>query len=337
MLGVLPYADPLRRRRIRRAARDLVKCDPWPQEDAITGSNLAELSLLRLLWLQQLCRRELFFRNREAAILLARASAETCLLGLYCLYHEDAVTRVRKANIESLRDLTRFLVHNNIIPEAVLDECLAVLGPKGERLSPFRMAKAIDTKLDGHSAVDFYLRFYAPTSTLFSHANGISLLRHIRPDGSLSDTPMVPWITRSAVRTADACVGIMAIGIAQRIGISSTAFSQYAEAHLNRTMAPLFVLAGRGVRNSWRRSDAIIAARATFDMRRYSTSREATTDGSEIREQRIGQGFDLAFRFFRSTDIPDEIVQIFRDHFVRVVVADIATEARPNNGSTKHR
>jgi hypothetical protein len=40
--GLLPYPDPQRQRRIRRSARGLVTCDPWPG-NAATGVDVAQL------------------------------------------------------------------------------------------------------------------------------------------------------------------------------------------------------------------------------------------------------------------------------------------------------
>jgi hypothetical protein len=82
---LLPRPDLIQRRRVRSAARNLVTCSPWPGEDA-TGTDAAQLAVLRLLWLQRQVRRAVRGRHREASVMLARASVETCILGLYCLH-----------------------------------------------------------------------------------------------------------------------------------------------------------------------------------------------------------------------------------------------------------
>ncbi|HEV3172051.1 MAG TPA: hypothetical protein VGZ32_16990, partial [Actinocrinis sp.] len=51
--GLLPYPDPARRRRVRRAASRLVVYEPWSADDATMGRDAAQLALLRILWLQK--------------------------------------------------------------------------------------------------------------------------------------------------------------------------------------------------------------------------------------------------------------------------------------------
>ena len=55
--GMLPYPDSRRRRRVRRAARALVVCEPWPSDSENTGPDAAQLALLRVLYLQKQTRR----------------------------------------------------------------------------------------------------------------------------------------------------------------------------------------------------------------------------------------------------------------------------------------
>ena len=96
--GMLPYPDLPRRVRVRRAARGLVRCEPWPADDAVTGRDVAQLALVRLLYLQTQTRRSTRARHREASVLLARSSLEACILGLYCLHAQDPVPALRAAN-----------------------------------------------------------------------------------------------------------------------------------------------------------------------------------------------------------------------------------------------
>src|SRR5262245_66414723 len=76
--GVLPYPDLLRRWRVNRRAHKLITCRYWPGDDA-TGMDAAQLALLRLLWLRRLTRNAVGMRRDEDAVLLARASIETCI------------------------------------------------------------------------------------------------------------------------------------------------------------------------------------------------------------------------------------------------------------------
>ena len=50
--SLLPYPDLLRRRRMRKSARRLIVSALWP-EDHATSLDIAQLALLRLLWLQR--------------------------------------------------------------------------------------------------------------------------------------------------------------------------------------------------------------------------------------------------------------------------------------------
>jgi hypothetical protein len=42
--GMLPYPEPRRRRRVRAAARALVTCETWPDDDHVTGPDVAQLA-----------------------------------------------------------------------------------------------------------------------------------------------------------------------------------------------------------------------------------------------------------------------------------------------------
>jgi hypothetical protein len=84
------------------AARSLVDCEPWPDDDATTGADAAKLALLRLLWLQRQTRSAARHRNGEATVLLARSLVEACILGLYCLHKPDAIPRLKAANIKAM-------------------------------------------------------------------------------------------------------------------------------------------------------------------------------------------------------------------------------------------
>ena len=94
LLGTLPVVDLPSRYRVRRLAVSLVECDPWPGM-AATGEDAAQLAILRLRRLQRETRCAVRGRHAEAATLLARASIETLITGLYCLHEQDAVARLQ--------------------------------------------------------------------------------------------------------------------------------------------------------------------------------------------------------------------------------------------------
>jgi hypothetical protein len=97
ILGMLPCPDVASRYRMRRAARRLVSLKTWPGMNA-ASADVAQLAMLRLLWLQRETRRAVRARHREAAVMLARASVETLLLGLYCLREKKAVDQLNAAS-----------------------------------------------------------------------------------------------------------------------------------------------------------------------------------------------------------------------------------------------
>ena len=94
VLAVLPVPDLATRIRVRRTARRLVACDPWPGM-AATGEDAAELALQQVLWLQRQTRRAFRRRQPEAAVMLARVTIETTITGAYCLHHPDAVAQLQ--------------------------------------------------------------------------------------------------------------------------------------------------------------------------------------------------------------------------------------------------
>jgi hypothetical protein len=116
------------------------------------------------------------------------------------------------------------------------------------------MAEVVANGASGEFNSDLYSRRHISLSTFFAHTNGFALLRHVRPDGALRDRPSYPWAKRSAVRTADACVGVLALAVANRSGRPADEFVNYANAHIMRSLAPVVTMAGRGARRSirWR-------------------------------------------------------------------------------------
>src|ERR1017187_9313584 len=126
VLGVLPCPDPVSRHRMRRTADRLVTLRTWP-DMAATSEQTAQLAMLRLLWLQRQTRRAVRGRHKEAAVMLARASVETLLLGLYCLRVPKAVAQLQAGNIKALGDTLAYVEEAGIVPEEVIRECAAAL------------------------------------------------------------------------------------------------------------------------------------------------------------------------------------------------------------------
>lgn len=317
--SALPYWDPFRRRRVRRAARQLVECSPWPGDDA-TAMDVAQLALLRLLWLQRETRRAARWRQSEAAALLARTSIETCLTGMYCLYAVDPVQQLRGDNAKSLGRMLGYLVSDGgLTPDVVAEAVRSLAGSPGPYPNVKQMADKVASGTGEAFATDMYDRLYVPTSTFFVHARGLALLRHINRDDTLLDRPEFPWTMRSAVRTADACVGILAAFIARRTrdGKAVGPFLEYANAHMKRSMTPLAMAGARGILRSvkWRRAPG--GARVLLDLRRYYASGQAASDPPEVREARTREGYEKLLEVI-GIKASDPGMKAVLDHFAQV-------------------
>lgn len=329
--GLLPAPDPVRRRRVRADARRLVDCDPWPEDDATTGPDVAKLALLRLLYLQKQTRRAALAGAGEAVVQLARSSVEACLLGLYALHEMDVVEQQKAGYLKAMRGMLRYLVDDGLVSQDIVDQSVAAMGRASNAPNVWTMAERADSTPSGAGAVGLYRRFYVPTSTFFVHANAASLLRHVRQDNTLSDQPSFPWARRSAVRISDASVGILASAIAASEGEPTAGFEQYARAHLTLAFTPMAAVVTRGLRRSVRVSQLPALARTVLDLRRYAASPQAVVDTPQAREVRAREGFDQVMQFL-GLDLPDDLVQLLREDFVTQLLDSITEHA----GQTTH-
>jgi hypothetical protein len=251
--GVLPYPDLLRRRRIRRAALRLVTCEEWPGADA-TGTDAAQLALLRLLWLQRLTRNAVSERRAEEAALLARAALETCIVGLYCVHSGDSIAYLSAANYRTAGQAVSYLSDGDLRSRDAVVGAVDALGELGPDLDIRDLALWLDREHELAVAASLYYTYYVPLSHLFSHAYAFALMRHVRPDGAVRRRATFPWAARSAVRLADACTGLLAANIADKSGTAPEPFLRYATAHLDRVLAPALVFTVKGaLRSSPRR------------------------------------------------------------------------------------
>ena len=192
-LAVLPVPDLVTRIRIRRTARFLIACDPWPGM-AATGPDAAQLALHHVLWLQRQTRRAVRSREPEAAVMLARVTIETTITGLYCLHRPDAVAQLQGESLRSLPLLLQFLTDADVIPASVLAECIGRLNlgtsAKGPTLEA--MARHVDKSTGGSVAMGLYNRYYRPASTLTMHGGGAVLLLHVTAaNGKLTRLPQL--------------------------------------------------------------------------------------------------------------------------------------------------
>ena len=226
---------------MRHAARKLAPLRTWPGMDA-TSAQVAQLAMLRLLWLQRQTRRAVRGRHREAAIMLARACVETLLLGVYSLREPKAVTQLHAANIKALGDAFVYFESINIVPAAVIRQCAAKLGDPGPSPKVWQMAKAVDDANGNTAARDIYHRLYVPLSNFTVHASGGTLMRHVRRNDRLSARPSRSWNRRSPARVADAATGLLAAALAQEASKPAARLLRYASRHSERALMPVAVM-----------------------------------------------------------------------------------------------
>ena len=248
-LAVLPVPDLVTRIRIRRTARRLIACHPWPGMTA-TGPDAAQLALHRVLWLQRQTRRAVRSRQPEAAVMLARVTIETTITGLYCLHQPGAVAQLQGENLRTLPLLLQFLTDADLIPASVLAECIARLNlgtpAKGPALEV--MARHVDMSTGGSVATGLYNKYYRPASTLTMHGGAAALLLHVTADDKLTRRPSRTWARRSPARIADSCLGALTAAVAQRAGADYTRAVKYADKHGDRALTPVAVISSAGFR-----------------------------------------------------------------------------------------
>ncbi len=313
LLGVVPYPDPIRRRRARTAARRLITCTPWPGDDA-EPVDVAQLALLRLLWLQRETHRAARRKETEAAALLARACIETCIAGLYWLNGEDRVGRMRGDNARSFQRVVSYLADGNLITSSLVDEIAASISPPEQLPTVREMAKVVAVKTGERFATDVYDRLYVPLSTFYPHPSGLALLRHVRSDNGLAVVPMRVWSSRSAAHTADACMARLAIAVARGTGSPATPFASYANAHMSRSVAPVATMVGRQAFRGMRLSKLGSMVRALVSLRRYYDSGEAARDEYPERRARTRSAFSEMLELLGS-DVPEPQRDLVLDYF----------------------
>jgi hypothetical protein len=243
--NLAPYPDLARRRRVRKAARGLVTVRAWPKPpETGTGTQLAQLALLRLLWLQREIRRSVRLRHLEASGMLARACVETCLSGLYWLYVANAASQFDAQTLQSVMKLCLPMTGPGGVPESLLKDMAAAIGPSKSLPNMSVRVQAVDSVTGRRTAQDLYRRAYEPLSMLFVHSDSLGLMRYVDGRGLVKDRPIHPWTNFAMLRTADGCVGVLAASVAEQAGLPNQEFVSYANSHLGRAWLPLVALPG---------------------------------------------------------------------------------------------
>jgi hypothetical protein len=319
--NLVPYWDPGRRLRIRRAARALVSSRPWPGDQA-TAQDVAELVLLRLLWLQSQAHRAGQLRQAEATMLLSRAAVEACIAGLYWLQTPEAAIRLAGGNALALQRMLAYIFDDNPVDRELLDVTTVLGDPKA--LPDLRaMANAVAMHTNDHSAAELYRRIYIPLSTFVPHPTGVALLRHVRARDKVSEAPASVWSIRAALHATDACVASLAIAIADRAGAPTTDFKPYAESHMSRTVAPVFAVATRTAFRTVHWSQLPVMFQSVRELRRYYHSGEAARDSYPERKAKTADALERALQALGG-DVPDEFRKRLVDRAADTIAADPA-------------
>jgi hypothetical protein len=119
--------------------------------------------------------------------------------------------------------------------------------------STYQMARKVSEATGKSLALDLYKRLYAPLPTLFAHANGLVLMRHVGNKANLQAQPSYPWVRRSAVRICDVSVGILAWAVWEKSDLPTQMFADHTNAHMRRSLTPIFAM---GLRNAGGHSGA---------------------------------------------------------------------------------
>ncbi|WP_285691926.1 hypothetical protein [Actinoplanes sp. NBRC 103695] len=334
--GLLPYPDLPRRLAVRRRAWTLATSVDWPRDESdADGDSYARLALLRLLELQRATRRAVQTRQRESSALLARTAMETCILGLWCLHEPTAADKLRASELRNGPLMLTFLSSAGLVPQDLIRQAVGALGEPGRLPDVRSMAQLVDSKTGASLGIHLYDAAYRPASHYFTHATGAALLRHVTADYRYSAKPAKSWARRAPVRLADACVGVLAAAIADRIGNPAQVrlFARYAENHADRVLPPMLVTTGKALAGRVN----ISAIRTTFREARMTKSRlelELSQDqDSGEREARVRSMFVSLTASLGVEDLPPESVQPVLDFLVKKVLDGWATE-HANRSST---
>ncbi|MBS1844562.1 MAG: hypothetical protein JST53_09125 [Actinobacteria bacterium] len=309
---LMPYPDPGQRRAARKAARRLIDCVPSP-DLAPSPTEIAELALLRLLWLQRLSHSR-FPQAVDVDALVARASVETLITGLYWLHADDAqASGARGDTARAFRRLMDPFADEEFLPKKLIEGMAETLGPKASPPSLLEMARAVSLATGSSGAEDIYERLYRPLSILVAHPSVMGLLRHTRAD-RVDERPDRVWSTRAARHTADACMAYLAIELCEKRQLESVLLREYFEAHIQRANPPMATILGRWAIRQLRPRRIGRIIKPTARLWRYYRSGRAAVDTYPLRRAKTHLAFEEMFDAFGVSLSGDGAAVI--DHFV---------------------
>jgi hypothetical protein len=324
--GLLPYPDHRRRRLIRKTARRLVVCEPWPGNDC-TPLDVAELCILRALWLQRETHRTARSRHGEALALLTRTAVENCIVGLYCLHSDDPVDEFRAANAEAIHRMLGNIGFGEILTPEVLAAIDVEIGGAGSLPSVRKMAERVSQAIGDPLVTNLYWRVYVPVSTFFVHANGVTLLRHVSSSGKLLDEPEFPWARRCALRTADGCMGLLALAVAARKKEPQNDLAVYAQAHMDRALAPLAIMSGKSFGRALGPKNLFKLVGGLLKMRTWVRSGQSETEPWDVRSKRVRDWFST---YADASGAPESIRSVYLERLVIAIAGPQPASVEPS-------
>ena len=251
--------DRARRRKVRAAARAMVPHNAWTEPACLSPQDVANLILLRGLYLQTAVRRAASLHQRFAAIVLARSSIDAAISAIYALYVPGAIVHFEGGTARDLRKLLNEMAEeaDKRLLDGFFEEQLgdAAFLPVG------RMVEQIEKHGGPASVRQIYSRYYVPLSGIVAHAGPLSLQTHVHPRrGTTRRRPYPIWSRRSAVHTADAMMALIASEVAGVDHPDISLFVEYGNSHWQTVWPPLaFVLRGLAVtRLDYRIAPALI-------------------------------------------------------------------------------
>jgi hypothetical protein len=229
--------DPIRRRRVRAAAKRLIPAKAWATTDA-TADEIARVALLRVIFLQQETRRAARHAETEATAMLARASMEAAISGLFCTYVPGAEKLFEGEMAKRAKRLLGGLAEGADMA-GVFDQAFAQLGA-GKLPTVTGMVEQIKANGGGAGIGPLHTNFYDQVSTLYVHGGPLGLIRHVHPKTQATrERPYSAWSKRAAVHISDAMVGLLAAAIAGKDHPDSAFFEEYETTHFRVTWTPL--------------------------------------------------------------------------------------------------
>ncbi len=159
---------------------------------------------------------------------------------------------------------------------------------------------------------------------------GLTLLRHVGRNDTLSGRPSRTWNRRSPARVADASTGLLVAVLAQEADRPAAEFLRYAGRHSERALMPVAVMGLGGLRGSGEKSlfqRVIKALRLTRELSDYLWHGRAAADAHGTRTAFVRAHF-TAMLDADALDVPAGLLDPFID-YVTDKLARAAFESSP--------